>query len=99
MAGQPQIAGVLDLDVTGLDVSAQTGIWAPTNIVATNEAFDLGAKFQGDGFVWGWLNNWAQQYRVTYFAEAIGNSTNDRLLGSCTNTLNGALSYGPPDTN
>ena len=98
MPGQPQYPPILFVDVNGLEVNAQTGFWSPTNIVASNEPFALGARFQGSGFVWTWLKNWNQQYQVSYFAEAIGNSANDQALGSRVNALTASNTYGPPDT-
>jgi hypothetical protein len=82
MNGQTQIPGVLVFDVDGLEISATGGIWTPSNIVATNEPFDLGASFHGSGFVWQWLKTWAMQYKVSYFAEGIGASAKEVDLGS-----------------
>lgn len=98
MAGQTQIPGVLVFDVNNLEVSATGGLWAPSNIVATDEAFDLGAAFQGSGFVWQWLKTWAVQYKVSYFAEGIGASAMEADLGSRLNNLTMSNTYNFADT-
>ena len=99
MAGQPQIPGVLSVDVTALEISALGGIWMPMTIVAENESFDLGASFQGSGLVWQWLKNWGTSFRVSYFAEGIGLGPKEVDLGSTAPTaLTASNTYGPADT-
>lgn len=100
MAGQPQIAGVLNLDVTGLEISSTAPpMWNPATIVAQNETFLLGTSFNGSGFVWQWLKDWATQYRVSYFAEGIGAAATEIDLGSTPpQTLTASNNYGPAET-
>lgn len=100
MSGQPQIAGVLNLDVTKLEISSSAPpIWNPTTIVEKNETFYLGATFNGEGFVWEWLKNWATQYKVSYFAEGIGKIAPEVDLGATPPlSLTSANEYSPADT-
>ena len=96
------MAGVLDFDVSALEIREIVGTQNPATIVKVTDSFELGATFNGSGFVWDNLKLQAQEYRVSYFAEGIGMAASEVDLGSGpalpVRTLTAADTYGFADT-
>jgi len=82
MAGQPQAPGILEFDVTSLEVTAEPGI-VPLNIVEAGEDFTLTATFGATpGMWWNNLKDDHEPFTVEFYAEGLGVAAGDIDLGT-----------------
>lgn len=73
MAGQPNIPGFAEFDVTGIEVSWEQGTTVGNNlaILDLNEAFNITVAFAGKGTEWENMQKLGLEYNVEIFAEGI----------------------------
>jgi len=88
MAGQPQVPGVLEFDVSNLEVSVDPSP-SPTNIIPAGANFELRATFGGvaGGMWWEAMKTAGEPFTVEFFAEGLGAAAPDADLGSTPGTL------------
>ncbi len=89
MAGQPNIPGFAEFDVTGIEVSWEQGTTVGNNlaILDLNEAFNITVAFAGKGTEWENMQKLGLEYNVEIFAEGIGLPPSDKNLGKTTDNL------------
>ncbi|MCB9422233.1 MAG: hypothetical protein H6667_20690 [Ardenticatenaceae bacterium] len=94
--GQPQLAGILDFDVTNLKVAkeSQVVLGNVAEIIDKNETFTLALDFKGSGQQWENMCNNSKpgsitEYRVEFYVEGMGRTPDlpERLLGVATDKL------------
>ena len=93
MPGQPQVAGILEFDVSNLEVSAEPSP-GPLNIVPVGEDFTLTATFGATpgGIWWNEIKDDAEAYNGAFYAEGWGVAAGDIDLGDEPGN------FGAPDT-
>ena len=90
MAGQPQIPGWLEFDVTNLEAVETAHPTIQQNILDLGEEFDLKATFTGAGTDWENMKADAEAYEVMFYAEGFGATAPDLDLGPESGNLGAA---------